>query len=216
MNTKLRTEAKNDFEKDFFKLMNNSFFGKTMEKVGNHRDIKLLTTNERKNKLVSEPNYHTTKHFSEDLQAIEMKKTKVIMNKPVYLGQAILDISKTLMYEFWYDYIKPKYQEKARLCYTDTDSFIINIETEDFYEDITQDINKWFDTSNYDKNDKRPLPIGINKKVIRKFKDELEGKIMIEFWALRAKTYAFLLDDNTEKKRAKSTKKCVIKREIMF
>ena len=216
MNTKLRTEAKNDFEKDFFKLMNNSFFGKTMEKVGNHRDIKLLTTNERKNKLVSEPNYHTTKHFSEDLQAIEMKKTKVIMNKPVYLGQAILDISKTLMYEFWYDYIKPKYQEKARLCYTDTDSFIINIETEDFYEDITQDINKWFDTSNYDKNDKRPLPIGINKKVIRKFKDELEGKIMIEFWALRAKTYAFLLDNNTEKKRAKSTKKCVIKREIMF
>ena len=138
------------------------------------------------------------------------------MNKPVYLGQAILDISKTLMYKFWYDYIKPKYQEKARLCYADTDSFIINIETEDFYEDITQDINKWFDTSNYDKNDKRPLPIGINKKVIRKFKDELEGKIMIEFWALRAKTYAFLLDDNTEKKRAKGTKKCVIKREIMF
>ena len=138
------------------------------------------------------------------------------MSKPVYLGQAILDISKTLMYKFWYDYIKPKYQEKARLCYADTDSFIINIETEDFYEDITQDINKWFDTSNYDKNDKRPLPIAINKKVIRKFKDELEGKIMIEFWALRAKTYAFLLDDNTEKKRAKGTKKCVIKREIMF
>ena len=216
MNTKLRTEAKNDFEKDFFKLMNNSFFGKTMEKVGNHRDIKLLTTNERKNKLVSEPNYHTTKHFSEDLQAIEMKKTKVIMNKPVYLGQAILDISKTLMYEFWYDYIKPKYQEKAKLCYMDTDSFIIHIETEDFYKDIAQDINKWFDTSGYNEKDKRPLPIGINKKVIGMFKDELNGKIMIEFCALRAKTYAFLLDDNTEKKRAKSTKKCVIKREIMF
>ena len=216
MNTKLRTEAKNDFEKDFFKLMNNSFFGKTMEKVGNHRDIKLLTTNERKNKLVSEPNYHTTKHFSEDLQAIEMKKTKVIMNKPVYLGQAILDISKTLMYEFWYDYIKPKYQEKAKLCYMDTDSFIIHIETEDFYKDIAEDIKKWFDTSGYNEKDKRPLPIGINKKVIGMFKDELNGKIMIEFCALRAKTYAFLLDDNTEKKRAKSTKKCVIKREIMF
>ena len=212
MNTKLRTEAKNDFEKDFFKLMNNSFFGKTMEKVGNHRDIKLLTTNERKNKLVSEPNYHTTKHFSEDLQAIEMKKTKVIMNKPVYLGQAILDISKTLMYEFWYDYIKPKYQEKAKLCYMDTDSFIIHIETEDFYKDIAQDINKWFDTSGYNEKDKRPLPIGINKKVIGMFKDELNGKIMIEFCALRAKTYAFLLDDNTEKKRAKGTKKCIIKR----
>ena len=127
MNTKLRTEAKNDFEEDFFKLMNNSVFGKTMENVRNHTDIKLVTTNERRNKLVSEPNYCMTKHFSEDLQAIEMRKTKILMNKPVYLGQAILDISKTLMYEFWYDYIKPKYQEKAKLCYMDTDSFIIHI-----------------------------------------------------------------------------------------
>ena len=116
MNTKLRTEAKNDFEKDFFKLMNNSVFGKTMENVRNHRDIKLVTTNERRNKLVSEPNYHTTKYFSENLLAIEIRKTKILMNKPVYLGQAILDISKTLMYEFWYDYIKPKYNGKAKLC----------------------------------------------------------------------------------------------------
>ena len=120
------------------------------------------------------------------------------------------------MYEFLYDYIKSKYQEKARLCYTDTDSFIINIETEDFYEDIAQDINKQFDTSNYDTNDERPLPIRINKKVIGKFKGELGGKIMIEFCALRAKTYAFLLDDGIEKKKAKGTKKCVMKREIMF
>ena len=142
MNTKLRTEAKNDFEKDFFKLMNNSVFGKTMENVRNHRDIKLVTTDERRNKLVSEPNYHKTKYFSENLLAIEMRKTKIKMNKPVYLGQAILDIRKTLMYEFEYDYIKRKYQEKARLCYMDTDSFIINIETEDFYEDIAQDLNK--------------------------------------------------------------------------
>ena len=100
MNTKLRTEPKNDFEKDFFKLMNNSVFGKTMENLRNHTDIKLVTNNERRNKLVSEPNYHSTKHFSENLLVIEMRKTKVIMNKPVYLGQAILDISKTLMYEF--------------------------------------------------------------------------------------------------------------------
>ena len=142
MNTKLRTEAKNDFEKDFFKLMNNSVFGKTMENVRNHRDIKLVTTDERRNKLMSEPNYHKTKYFSENLLAIEMRKTKIKMNKPVYLGQAILDIRKTLMYEFEYDYIKRKYQEKARLCYMDTDSFIINIETEDFYEDIAQDLNK--------------------------------------------------------------------------
>ena len=127
-------EAKNDFKKDFFKLMNNSIFGKTMENVKNHRDIKLATINEKRNKLVSETNYHTMKHFSEDLMAIEMRKIKVVMNKPVYLSQAILDISKTLMYEFWYDYIKPKYQEKAQLCYMDTDSFIIHIETEDFIQ----------------------------------------------------------------------------------
>ena len=106
MNTKLRKEAKNDFEKDFFKLMNNSVFGKTMENVRKHRDIKLVTTDKRRNQLVSEPNYHTTKYFSENLLAIEMKKTKAKMNKPVYLGMSILDISKNLMYEFWYDYIK--------------------------------------------------------------------------------------------------------------
>ena len=152
MNTKLRTEGKNEFEKDFFKLINNSVFGKTMENMSNHRDIKLVTTNERRNKLVSEPNYHTSKQFSENLLAIEMKMTKVKMNKPVYLGQAIFDISKTLMNEFWYDYIKPKYQGKAKLCYMDTDSFIIHIKTEDFYKDIANDVEKWFDTSNYDKN----------------------------------------------------------------
>ena len=123
-----------------------------MENMSNHRDIKLVTTNERRNKLVSEPNYHTSKQFSENLLAIEMKKKKVKMNKPVYLGQAIFDISKTLMYEFWYDYIKPKYQEKAKLCYMDIDSFIIHIKTEDFYKDIANDVEKWFDTSNYDKN----------------------------------------------------------------
>ena len=121
MNNNLRKEAKNEFEKDFFKLMNNSVFGKIMENVRKHRDIKLVTTEEKRIKLVSEPNYHTTKQFSENLLAIEMKKTKVKMNKPVYLGMSILDISKTLMYEFWYDYIKPKYGDRAKLCYTDTD-----------------------------------------------------------------------------------------------
>ena len=159
MNTKLKTEAKNDFEKDFLKLMNDAVFGKTMENVRKHRDIKLVTTDKRRNQLVSEPNYHTTKYFSENLLAIEMKKTKVKMNKPVYLGMSILDISKTLMYEFWYDYIKPKYQDRAKLCYMDTDSFVIHIKTEDFYEDIANDVEKWFDTSNYE-NDKRPLPLG--------------------------------------------------------
>ena len=166
MNTNLRKEAKNDFEKEFFKLMNNSVFGKTIENVRKHRDIKLVTTEKKRIKLVSEPNYHTTKRFSENLLAIEMKKTKVKMNKPVYLGMSILDISKTLMYEFWYEYIKPKYKDKTKLCYMDTDSFVINIKTEDFYKDIGNDVNRWFDTSNYDENDKRPLSIGENKKVI--------------------------------------------------
>ena len=151
--------------------MNNAVFGKIMENVRKHRDIKLVTTDKRRNQLASEPNYHTTKYFSENLMATELKKTKVKINKPIYLGMSILDISKTLMYEFWYDYIKPKYQDKAKLCYMDTDSFVIHIKTEDFYEDIANDVEKWFDTSNYE-NDKRPLPLGQNKKIISLFRDE--------------------------------------------
>ena len=158
-----------------------------MENVRKHRDIKLITTGEKKNKLVSKLNYHTTKRFLENLLAIEMKKTKVKRNKPIYLGMSILDISKTLMYEFWYDYLKRKYGDKAKLCYTDTDSFIIHIITEDIFEEISNDVESWYDTSNYDKNDKIPFPIGKNKKVIGLFKDELGGRIMKEFCALAAK-----------------------------
>ena len=117
MNTELRKNAKNDFEKDFFKLMNNSGFEKTMENVRNHRDIKVVTSNKRRSILASEPNYHSNKRISKDLMIMEMKKVEVKMNKPIYLGQAILDISKTLMYEFWYDYIKPKYGDKAGLLH---------------------------------------------------------------------------------------------------
>ena len=142
MNANLRTEAKNDFEKDFFKLMNNSVFGKAIENGRKHRYIKIVTTDKRRNYSESEPNYHTTKWFSECLLAIEMNKIKVKMNKPVYLGLSILEISRTLMYEFWYDYIKPKYQNDAKLCYMDTDSFIIHIKTKNFYEDITKDVEK--------------------------------------------------------------------------
>ena len=135
MNTNLRKDAKKDFENDFFKLMNNSVFGKTMENVRNQRDIKTVTTDKRRSILESEPSYHSTKHISKDLLIMEMKKFKVKLNKPIYLGQAILDLSKTLMYEFWYDYIKPKYNDKAKLCYMDTDSFVMYIKTEDFYKD---------------------------------------------------------------------------------
>ena len=196
--------------------MNNSVFGKTMENVRKHRDIKLVTTEKRRLKLVSEPLYHTTKHFSENLIAIEMKKTKVKMNTPIYVGASIFHISKTLMYKFWYDYLKPKYNDNIKFCDMDTDSFIINIETEDIYEDIANDVERWFDTSNYDKNDKRPLPIGKNKKVIGLFKDELGETIMTEVVANRAKTYAYLLDDDSEIKKAKGVKRCVIKRRLML
>ena len=194
--------------------MNNSVFGKTMENGRKYKDIKLVTTDKRRSQLASEPDYHPTKHFSDNLMAIEMKKTKVKMNKPIYLGKSILDISKRLMYEFWYDYIKPEYQDKAKVCYMDTNSFIIYITTEDFYEDIADNVEKWFDTSNYDENDKRPFPMGKNKKVIGLFKDEVGGKITIEFIGLRAKTYAYLMDDDSEHKKSKKTKKCIIKRRI--
>ena len=162
MNTELRKEAKNDFEKDLFKLMNNSVFGKTTENIRKHRDIKLVKTDKKRSKLVSEPNYHTINLISEDLSIIEMKKSKVKMNKPIYLGLSILEISKTLTYEFWYDYMKPKYNNDVKLCYMDTDSFIMNIN---------------------------------------------------EFLTLRPKTYSFLTDDGKEDKKAKGTKKCLIKKK---
>ena len=163
MNTKLRMHAKNEFEKDFLNLMNNSVFSKTMKNVKNHRENKIVTTNKQRSKFASELNYHTTKYNSEDLLIMEMSKTIVKMNKPLYLGQAILAISKALMYKFSYDFIKSKYSDKASLCYMDVDGLIINVKTEDFYENIADNIEERFDTSNYDKNDKRLLQIGINK-----------------------------------------------------
>ena len=214
MNNEIRKKAINDFEKDFFKLMNNAEFGKTMENVRKHRDIKLVTTEKRRNQLASEPNYHAIKYFSENVLATEMKKTKVKMNKTIYLGLSILEISKILMYEIWYDYMKPKYGDNVKLCYMDTDSFIMHIKTEDFYKDIVNDGEKRFDTSSYEAD--RPLPTGKNKKVIGLMKDELGGKIIIEFVALRPKTYSYLTDDCKEDKKAKRTKKCVLKRVIKF
>ena len=214
MNTELRKEAKNDFGKDLFKLMNNSVFGKTMENIRKHKDIKLVQQTKKRSKLVSEPNYHTINLILEDLSIIEMKKTKVKMNKPIYLGLSILEIGKILMYKFWYDYMKPKYGNDVKLCYMDMDSFIMNIKTNDFYEDIANDVENRFDTSNYEVN--RPLHMGKNKKVIGLMKDKLGGKIITEFVTLRPKTYSFLTDDGKEDKKAKGTKKCIMKKMIKF
>ena len=149
-----------------------------------------------------------------------MKKIKVKMDKPAYLGLSIFEISQTLMYKFWYDYIKPKYQKNAKLCYMDNDSFIINIKTEDVYEDIADDVEKRFDKSNYEVN--KLLPTGKNLKMIWLMKDELGEKIMTDFVALRPKTCSYLMDDgNTDSathviKKAKGTKKCLIKRMLKF
>ena len=215
MNTELRKAAKNDFEKDLFKLKNNSVFGKTMENIRKHRNIKLVTTDRKRSKLVSEPNYHTINLISEDLSIIEMKKTKVKMNKPIYLGLSILEISKILLYEFWYGYMKPKYNDNVKLCYMNTDSLVMHIKTNHFYKDIASDVENRFDTSNYEVN--RPLPTGKNKKVIGLMKDELGGKIITEFVTLRPQKYSFLTDDGKEDKKAKGTKKkCIIKKMIKF
>ena len=127
MNTKLRKKAKNNFEKGFFKLMNNAVFEKTIETEKKHRNIKLATTERRRYYLVSEPNYHTSKFFMENLLAIEIRKIQILMNKPVHLDLSILDLSKTAMYEFYYDYAKPKYDENAKVCYMDTGSFTVHV-----------------------------------------------------------------------------------------
>ena len=146
-NTQLRTAATNDFEKDFLKLMNNSVFGKTMENIRKHRNIKLVMTEEKYLKAVMKPNFKSGVLFGENLMGCEMGKIKVMMKRPVYLGQAILDLSKIVMYEFHYDYMAPKYGfDKLKLCYMDTDSLVYEIKTEDFYTDTTDDVEEMFDT----------------------------------------------------------------------
>ena len=162
------------------------------------------------------PNFKSGIFFSSNLMGCETGEIKVVMNKPVYLGQAILDLSKLVMYEFHYDYMKPKYGENLKLCYMDTDSLVYYIKTEDFYEDIAKDVDARFDTSGYSKEDARPLPIGLNKKVIGLMKDELEGKIMTEFVALRPNLYAYRKLNGKEDKRCKGIKKCVVKETLDF
>ena len=200
LNTGLTTVAKNKFEKDFFKLMNNSVFGKTMENIRNRVDIKLVNNRE---KLSAKPNFNHCNIFNEDLVAIHMKKTKLVFNKPVYLGMCILDLSKTLMYDFHYNYIKQKYGDKAKLLFTDTDtdSLMYEIETKDFYKDISMDVKHRFDTSDYPPNHPSGIPSGFNKKVLGMFKDEAGGKVIDEFVGLRAKLYSYKMLEGEESKK---------------
>ena len=210
--TNLRTPAKNDFEKDFYKLMNNSVFGKTMENIRRHRDIKLVNNPKDYLKAVMHSNFKSGTLLGADLMGCEMGKIKVVMDKPVYLGQAILDLSKLIMYEFHCDYMLPKYGENIKLCYMDTDSFVYDIETEDFYQDIAEDVETRFDTSGYCN---RPLPTGKNKKVIGLMKDELGGEVMKEFISLCPKMYSYRVG-SLEPKKCKGIKKCVVKKTITF
>ena len=215
LNTGLRAKATNTFEKDFFKLMNNSVFGKTMENIRNRVDIKLITNEKEAKKLISKPNFHHRTIFTENLIAVHMKKTKVYYNKPIYLGMCILDLSKTLMYDFHYNYIKKKYGEDANLLFTDTDSLAYEIDTEDFYKDINPDVERLFDTSNYPANHESGIKVGTNKKVPGMFKDEAGGKQILEFVGLRAKLYSYRMKDYEEKK-CKGVKKAVVRKSIHF
>ncbi|XP_065675836.1 uncharacterized protein LOC136092044 [Hydra vulgaris] len=217
LNTYLRTKATNEFEKGFFKLMNNSVFGKTMENIENRVDVRLITNRDEAVKLASRPNYKSRTIFDENLIAIHMKRTKLMYNKPIYLGMCILELSKTLMYEFHYDYIKNKYADRAKLLFTDTDSLAYEIKTEDFYADISKDVESKFDTSEFDP--KHPainnvgFEVGLNKKVLGMFKDEAGGAQIKEFVGLRSKLYSYKVHGKKNKK-CKGIKKNIVKKYI--
>ena len=213
-NTQLRTDATNEFEKDFFKLMNNAVFGKTMENKRKRVDVRLVTDGKKYKKLVAKPNFHAQKIFAEDLVSVHMKRTCMVMNKPIYIGACILDLSKIPMYDFHYNFIKQKYGDQAKLLLTDTDSLLYEIQTEDYFKDIIEHINERFDTSNYPKNHPSGIPSGVNKKVLGMFKDEVGGKIITEFVGLRAKQYSFIIEEEEEVKKCKGIKKQVIKNNI--
>jgi hypothetical protein len=216
LNTDLRIKGTTDFEKDFFKLMSNSVFGKTMENVRNRVDIRLVNNEKKWNKLAQKHNFKSATIFSENLVAVHMKRTSVKLTKPIYLGMSILDLSKTLMYDFHYNYIKSKYGDNARLLFTDTDSLCYKIKTEDFFKDISNDVHEKLDTSNLGKSHPSGIPTGANKKVIG-MKLETGAKQIEEFVGLRSKLYASkMAEDGDEEKKCKGVKKTVIRNEITF
>ena len=215
-NTDLRKTASSSFEKDFFKLMNNSVFGKTIENIRKRQNVNIIDNRKMAVKLSSKPNFERLTIFDENLVAVHMKKTEVYFGKPIYVGQAILDLSKTLMFDFHYNYIRKKYNNKAELLFTDTDSLMYLIQTDDFYHDINKDIKKKFDTSGYPENHPSGIKTGVNKKVIGKFKDEAAGKQITHFVGLRPKLYTFKVEEKGETRKAKGVKKNVIKKSLSF
>ena len=215
-NTELRKTAANSFEKDFFKLMNNSVFGKTIENIRKRQNIVLVDNRKIALRLSSRPNFERATIFDKNLIAAHMKKTEVYFNKPVYVGQAILDLSKTLMFNFHYNYIKDKYDNKAELLFTDTDSLMYQIQTKDFYKDILKDVESKFDTSDYPQSHPSGIPTGLNKKVIGMFKDEVAGKQISHFIGLRPKLYSFKIEEDKSVKKCKGIKKSVVKKGITF
>ena len=215
-NTELRKTAVNNFEKDFFKLMNNSVFGKTIENIRKRQNIHLIDNRKKAVKLSSRPNFDRCTIFDRNLIAIHMLKTEVYFNKPVYVGQAILDLSKTLMFNFHYTYIKEKYGKKAELLFTDTDSLMYEIKTKDFYLDICSDVRDKFDTSDYPSIHPSGIITGANKKVIGMFKDEVAGRQISHFVGLRPKLYSFKIEEDREVRKCKGIKKNVIKKKLDF
>ncbi|CAH3019785.1 unnamed protein product, partial [Porites evermanni] len=215
-NTELRKTAANSFEKDFFKLMNNSVFGKTIENIRKRQNIELVDNRKKAAKLTSRPNFDRATIFDKNLIAVHMKKTEIYFDKPVYVGQAILDLSKTLMFDFHYNYIRKKYKNKAELLFTDTDSLMYQIYTDDFYKDISHDIKNKFDTSDYPPNHPSGILTGVNKKVIGMFKDEVAGKQITCFVGLRPKLYSFRIEEDKEVRKCKGIKKNVVKKKLDF
>ena len=186
-NTKKQKHAKNAFEKDFFKLMSNSVFGKTMQNLRKRADVKLVTTYKKLDKLTSKPTYVSSKIFKENLMAVHKIEEALTLNRLAYVGMCILDLSKTLMYDFHYNYIKKRYGDRAKLLFTDTDSLTYEIETEDIYKDFWNDKDR-FNNSDYPENS--PYYCNDNKKVISKFKDEACGVLIVEFVGLKSKMYS--------------------------
>ena len=215
-NTELRQKAATNSEKNFFKSMNNSVFGKTIENIRKRQNIILVDNRKKAEKLASRPNFERATIFDKNLIAVHMKKTEVYFNKPVYVGQAILDLSKSLMFDFHYNYIKKKYKNRAELMFTDTDSLLYQIHTDDFYKDISYDIKEKFDTSDYPPNHESGIQTGVNKKVIGMFKDEVAGRQITHFVGLRPKLYSFKVEDGSLTKKCKGVKKNVVKNKIEF